>query len=324
MTISSETRKAGPYSGNDATTEFSFAFKVFAATDVVVVKTVTATEVETTLTNVTDYTVGLNADQDANPGGTVTLPAALATGYTLTLTSDVPMLQAVDLTNQGGFYPSVINSALDRLTILLQQVAEETDRSVKVQISSTTDPDDLLTNINASVAAAAASETAAAASETAAAASAAAAALFDPANFQPVDAQLTTLAGITAQQATDLASLSTFVGTVLNDASGDAVYTTLGAAKSHAADGYQKLPSGLIIQWGTEANPGASTSTTVTFPLEFPTGVFIVQATVDQASALPSPLYGIAVTSKSTTGCVYDTNSGSATKTESTWFAIGY
>ena len=46
--------------------------------------------------------------------------------------------------------------------------------------------------------------------------------------FQPLDAQLTTLAGITAQQATDLASLSTFMGTVLDDADAATARATLG------------------------------------------------------------------------------------------------
>ena len=47
---------------------------------------------------------------------------------------------------------------------------------------------------------------------------------------QPLNAQLTTLAGITAQQATDLAAVSTFMGTVLNDADAATVRATLGAA----------------------------------------------------------------------------------------------
>lgn len=48
--------------------------------------------------------------------------------------------------------------------------------------------------------------------------------------YQPLDAQLTTLAGITAQQATDLAAVSTFMGTVLNDADAATARATLGAA----------------------------------------------------------------------------------------------
>lgn len=46
-------------------------------------------------------------------------------------------------------------------------------------------------------------------------------------SVQPLDAQLTTLAGITAQQAADLASVSTFMGTVLNDADAATARATL-------------------------------------------------------------------------------------------------
>lgn len=167
MTISSTTRKAGPFDGNNVTVAFPFTFKVFADSDVVAVKTDPA-NVETTLILTTDYTVSLNADQDTSPGGTVTLPSALLTDYKLTLTSDVPTLQAVELTNSGGFYPTVINDALDRLTIFSQELAEEVNRSVKVPISSTTDPEALVASVTASEASAAESAAAAAASALAA------------------------------------------------------------------------------------------------------------------------------------------------------------
>jgi hypothetical protein len=66
MTISSPTRKAGPYSGNGVTTTFAFAFKVFEDEDITVVKT-SASAVETTLELTTNYTVTRNADQDGDP-----------------------------------------------------------------------------------------------------------------------------------------------------------------------------------------------------------------------------------------------------------------
>ena len=139
MTISSETRNAGPYTGNGLTTSFTFAFKVFTAADVLVVRT-DLSALETVLTLSTDYTVTLNSNQDSNPGGTVVLPSALTTGFLLTLSSQVGALQATDLTNQGGFYPSVLNTALDKLTILVQQLKEQVSRSVKVDISSSITP----------------------------------------------------------------------------------------------------------------------------------------------------------------------------------------
>ncbi|QWD55257.1 hypothetical protein [Polynucleobacter paneuropaeus] len=181
MTISSETRKAGPYTGNGLTTSFSFAFKVFTTADVLVVRT-DLSLFETVLTLNTDYSVTLNSNQDANPGGTVTLPGALTTGFLLTLSSQVGALQATDLTNQGGFYPSVLNTALDKLTILVQQLKEQVGRAVKTDISSSITPAQLIatltTNAANAVASAASAATSAAnalASQIAAAASAAAA-----------------------------------------------------------------------------------------------------------------------------------------------------
>lgn len=137
MTISSETRTAGPFTGNGVTTAFPFTFKVFSEEDVLVVETDTD-GVETTLTLTTDYTVTLNGNQDVSPGGTVTLNAALTDDYLLTLTSQVENLQEAQLTNNGGFYPAVINSALDRLTILVQQSLNKINRSVKIPLSDGT------------------------------------------------------------------------------------------------------------------------------------------------------------------------------------------
>lgn len=178
MTISSEVRKAGPFSGNDVTTSFPFSFKVFTADDVKAVRADPALA-ESTLTKDVDYTVTLNADQNSSPGGFVELASPLSTGYTLVLTSQVQNLQPTDLTNQGGFYPSVINAALDRATIQIQQLAEQVMRAVKVEITSTTNPDQLVADL---IAASAAAEAAAqAAQEAKDAAEAAAASVEDAA-----------------------------------------------------------------------------------------------------------------------------------------------
>lgn len=148
MTVSSQTRKAGPYSGTGSTGPFTFSFKVFQASDLLVVKANTTTNAETTLALTTDYTVSLNADQNANPGGTVTLVAPLAVGYKMVIGSQVPYLQETDLTNQGGFYPEVITDALDKLTIETQQLREQVDRSAKLPITYTsTDLDQFTADI---------------------------------------------------------------------------------------------------------------------------------------------------------------------------------
>ena len=119
--ISSTTRTAGPYAGTGSQTVFPFAFKVFQNSDVLVAQTDALGNV-TTLALTSAYTVALNSNQDTTPGGSVTMLTAPATGYSITLSSQVQALQGANLTNAGNFYPGVINSALDYLTILIQQL----------------------------------------------------------------------------------------------------------------------------------------------------------------------------------------------------------
>jgi hypothetical protein len=138
MTISSTNRKAGPFVGNGTASVFPFTFKVFQDEDLEVVRATTASGLQSTLVLDSDYTVSLNADQDGSPGGSVTLTAGvLATGYTIIISSSIDELQETDITNNGGFYPEVITNALDLLTILVQQLQEQVNRSIKLP---TTDP----------------------------------------------------------------------------------------------------------------------------------------------------------------------------------------
>jgi hypothetical protein len=133
MTISSITRVAGPFTGNGTTATFPFTFKVFAAPDLYVVLTNLASGQITLLGLTTDYSVALDADQDTNPGGSITLTAGnLAAGFTLTITTAMPELQNLDLTNGGGFYPDDINAALDTIVILIQQMMLQLGRAVQI------------------------------------------------------------------------------------------------------------------------------------------------------------------------------------------------
>lgn len=146
MTISSSTRKAGPYTGNGVTTSFSFSFKVFQASDLEVVRT-NLSGVESILVLGTDYTVTLNSNQNSNPGGSITATTAPASGFKITITSNIAYTQALDLTNQGGFYPTTINDALDRTTIQIQQLNEQVSRAAKLPISNPTDADALTADL---------------------------------------------------------------------------------------------------------------------------------------------------------------------------------
>lgn len=137
MTISSNTRKAGPFTGAGTTDTFPFTFKVFTSADLLVEQKTVATDVTTTLVLTTDYTVTLNQNQNSNPGGSITLTAGnLATGQTLAITSDINNEQPMDLTNQGGFFPAVINDSADRQVIQIQQLQELLNRTPKLDLTT--------------------------------------------------------------------------------------------------------------------------------------------------------------------------------------------
>lgn len=178
MSIASATSKSGPYAGNGVTTVFAVAFACFATADLNVVRT-DALGTDTVLTITTDYAVSLNADQTNSPGGTVTMVVAPPTGNQLTILRNVAATQGTQLPNQGGWYPQVVERALDKLTMLVQQLSEKASRSVQVGVTGG-DPSALVTAINsaattstAAASSASSSATAASSSATAAAASAA-------------------------------------------------------------------------------------------------------------------------------------------------------
>lgn len=136
MTISSEVRKAGPYVGNGVTTVFPFLFKVFSAADVSVTIAIPATGAETLLAS--GYTVALNADQNANPGGSVTYNPSgvpIPSTQTLTIGSVVTNTQGTHLLNGGAWLPQNVEDMVDRTTIEIQQLAEKVARALLFPIS---------------------------------------------------------------------------------------------------------------------------------------------------------------------------------------------
>lgn len=137
MTINNSTRTAGPFIGNGVTADFPFSYKVFTRNDMLVAQTVTATSVETIKTIDADYTVTLNADQNSSPGGIIHMLVPPPAGTSLAATSNIPITQNLDLTNGGGFYPRVINDALDRMVIQIQQLAQQIGGGVVIGAAAT-------------------------------------------------------------------------------------------------------------------------------------------------------------------------------------------
>lgn len=132
MTIST-TASAVVLGGNGSTSVFTYSFICDAASTLQVIYTDTA-GVQTTLTS-SQYNVALNAPAAGSlhsVGGTVTYPTsgpAIANGTTLTISRTVPLVQSTSVSNQGDFYPTVVESALDNLCLEIQQVSGRTGQN---------------------------------------------------------------------------------------------------------------------------------------------------------------------------------------------------
>lgn len=85
------------------------------------------------------------------------------------------------------------------------------------------------------------------------------------------------------------------------------VWTDLLAASSMAANGYQKFPSGFILQWGS-ATVSSGGTISVTFPVAFPNVVLVPVTTINPASYNTTLALTTSVTSVLKTGFSLNTN----------------
>lgn len=132
MTVPSGISKVD-YSGNDVTVAFSSGFRFLQNADLLVTLVVDATGVETTQVLDTDYTVTGAGDAT----GTVTMTTAPATGETLIISRDMTLTQEVDYVENDKFPAETHETALDKLTMVAQQLEEEQSRSLSVPLSVT-------------------------------------------------------------------------------------------------------------------------------------------------------------------------------------------
>ena len=125
MTITAASRLAGPFTGNDLNITFPFAFKTLAKEHLQVTRT--TADVQVALTLDVDYSVALNVDQDAMPGGTLTYPlsgARLSAADQLLIVGAVPYDQPTDLPDGGNYRAATVEGALDYLAMQIQQLAQ--------------------------------------------------------------------------------------------------------------------------------------------------------------------------------------------------------
>jgi len=142
MTVSSTTTKVS-YSGDTSTAVFAYTFKVFNASELVVITRVNATGAETTETLNTAYIVDgvdnanggnvtfkYNTGNPSDPNYSVT-DFRPQTGETLVIKRVVGLTQLTDYTPNDPFPAEVHEESLDKLTFMSQQQQEEIDRSFK-------------------------------------------------------------------------------------------------------------------------------------------------------------------------------------------------
>ena len=134
MALSTTTRKV-IFNGNGSATVFPYTFPIPAASCLSVIYTDDA-DVETTLSP-SEYTVtGIGSAS----GGNVTYTrsgSAIASGTKLTIVRTVPYTQLTVLSNQGGYYPEIVEGWFDLVYMALQQLAEIVERYT---VSSISDP----------------------------------------------------------------------------------------------------------------------------------------------------------------------------------------
>ena len=129
MTISTTDSRIS-YIGNDVTTEFAVPFRFLTNEDLVVVS-VSAAGVETINVLTTDYTI-TGAGDDA--GGTVTMIVAPASNTRLVIYRDTVIVQETDYISGDPFPAETHERALDRLTMIAQEIGPRSDRTIRVPV----------------------------------------------------------------------------------------------------------------------------------------------------------------------------------------------
>lgn len=149
MTVSSNARKAGPFTGDGVATEFPFAFTALSTSDIAVY--LRSNGSESLLVEGSDYVITLNLDQDATPGGSITtvtpgpggsLPATpLPAGDQLYVIGCRTTQQDTAIKTAGALPLRTAEATFDSVVVILQQLEERIGRAL---VKSVTDPTDMV------------------------------------------------------------------------------------------------------------------------------------------------------------------------------------
>lgn len=104
-------------------------------------------------------------------------------------------------------------------------------------------------------------------------------------------------------------------------AGGIAVSNFTGANQSLVANGYQKIPGGLILQWGTTGSISAGSTSTITLPIAFPTAFVSVNPTETSNGSGAAEANNNAVVASLST---FSLSNRSTVPQTFMWLAVGY
>ena len=150
MTITSTVNKVA-YTANGTSKNFTVPFYFIYNTDLKVYRQIG--NIQELLILDTDYTVTGMAESTNNTifkdGGTIVMNTMPAAGTRLIIFREVPLTQETDY-QEGSTFPAILHElALDKLTMIAQQLKEKSDRAVTVDIFSEADPSELVNEIEA-------------------------------------------------------------------------------------------------------------------------------------------------------------------------------
>jgi hypothetical protein len=132
MTITTTTARK-EYTGNGSTDVFAYDFKIISDSDLKVYVVTTATGASTLKTITTHYTV---SGAGAATGGNVTMGTPPTSSETLVITREVPFTQSVDYIENDAFPADTHESALDKLTMLTQQLQRDSARAMVLPVAA--------------------------------------------------------------------------------------------------------------------------------------------------------------------------------------------
>jgi hypothetical protein len=124
-----------------------------------------------------------------------------------------------------------------------------------------------------------------------------------------------------ALSAGDFATLAAAPGAWIVRSGAPLIAKSSGFVSSLASAGYQKLPSGLIVQWGIATN-SSSADVNVTYPIAFPASLYSINITPQAATVGAFCAHN----TQGLTSFNFSTWSAAATRATATpnhWIAIG-